>query len=332
MVVRAAEVLPLLAIVAIPLSVQAGVFTSLVNMLQPETLIYETRDVTIAAVDLNLLSAITNADPIGAIGGGEVNIEDGALLAGGTLGADEMAAAKTFTGEISVYVVRPGDTLSQIAEMFSVTSNTILWANDIKNGVIQPGQTLVILPIAGVRHVVKAGDTLSTIAKKYDADIEEIKEYNQLANGVELSVGATVVVPGGQIVAPPTVAANPTKTTGAQAAATGFSHPAPGAVRTQGIHGYNGIDLAGSHGSPIKAAAAGEVIVSKNGGWNGGYGNYIVIKHGNGTQTLYAHLSSTQVGVGAYVSAGQVIGGMGSTGRSTGTHLHFEVRGAKNPF
>ena len=92
------------------------------------------------------------------------------------------------------------------------------------------------------------------------------------------------------------------------------------------------VDLAGGYGSTIRAAASGEVIVSKQSGWNGGYGQDIVVRHGNGTQTLYAHLSRNDVGVGAYVSQGQVIGGMGSTGRSTGTHLHFEVRGASNPF
>ncbi len=82
----------------------------------------------------------------------------------------------------------------------------------------------------------------------------------------------------------------------------------------------------------IKAAAAGEVIVAKFGGWNGGYGNYVVIKHSNGVQTLYAHMSSLSVGVGDHVSQGAVIGAMGSTGKSTGTHLHFEVRGGANPF
>ena len=111
-----------------------------------------------------------------------------------------------------------------------------------------------------------------------------------------------------------------------------LSHPVPGAIKTQGVHGYNAIDLAAAVGTAIKAAGSGEVIVSKSSGWNGGYGNYIVIRHANGVQTLYAHLSRNDVGVGASVSVGQVIGGMGNTGRSTGSHLHFEVRGARNPF
>ena len=92
------------------------------------------------------------------------------------------------------------------------------------------------------------------------------------------------------------------------------------------------MDLAASIGTTIRAAAAGEVIVSKSTGWNGGYGQYIVIKHSNGSQTLYAHLSANSVGVGDSVAAGEVIGAMGNSGKSTGPHLHFEVRGAKNPF
>ena len=218
--------------------------------------------------------------------------------------------------------------------MYGVTSNTILWANDLPRATsIHEGQTLVILPIAGVRHVVKSGDTINSIAKKYEGDVEEILSYNQLDNS-DLKVGMTVVVPGGSMHQAPAIAtANPTKTSGgASVSSAGFTHPAPGSIKTQGIHGYNAVDLAGAVGSSIRAAAKGEVIVSKSSGWNGGYGQYIVIKHSNGTQTLYAHLSQNSVGVGEIVGQGQVVGAMGNSGRSTGSHLHFEVRGAKNPF
>ena len=108
--------------------------------------------------------------------------------------------------------------------------------------------------------------------------------------------------------------------------------PIIGGRRTQGLHGYNGVDLGVSYGSPIYAAAPGTVIISRNGGWNGGYGKYIVVSHPNGTQTLYAHNSDNVVFAGANVIRGQVIGFVGSTGKSTGPHLHFEVRGARNPF
>lgn len=215
--------------------------------------------------------------------------------------------------------------------MYGVTSNTIRWANNLDTPVIQAGQVLVILPIVGVQHEVEKGETLASIVKKYKGDLDEVLSYNNLASADDLSVGDEVIIPGGEETAPKRIAsASPTKTSGGNS--SGFVHPAPGSIKTQGIHGYNGVDLAGAYGSAIRAAASGEVIVSKSGGWNGGYGSYIVIRHNDGTQTLYAHLSQTNVGVGDWVRAGQTIGLMGSTGKSTGTHLHFEVRGARNPF
>jgi murein DD-endopeptidase MepM/ murein hydrolase activator NlpD len=112
-----------------------------------------------------------------------------------------------------------------------------------------------------------------------------------------------------------------------------YSNPLPGAILTQSIHGWNAVDLGAARGTPIHAAADGVVIVAKNNGaWNGGYGNYVVITHDNGTQTLYAHMSHTIVSSGETVSAGQTIGYVGMTGLTTGPHLHFEVRGAANPF
>src|SRR5690606_1590516 len=102
-------------------------------------------------------------------------------------------------------------------------------------------------------------------------------------------------------------------------------------VVTQGLHGYNGIDLGAPVGTGVYASAGGSVILAKSSGWNGGYGNYIIISHDNGTQTLYSHLSSVNVSLGQRVSQGDLIGAVGSTGKSTGPHLHFEVRGASNP-
>jgi len=216
--------------------------------------------------------------------------------------------------------------------MFGVTTNTILWANDLRSATaIRPGDALVILPVAGVRHIVKSGDTIASIAKRYEADADEILAYNQLASAEAVTVGMTVIVPGGKVAAP-AVSRTTAAAGGTAASGNWLSHPAPGTLKTQGIHGYNAVDFAAAIGTPIRAAAAGEVIVSRSSGWNGGYGNYIVIRHSNGVQTLYSHLSRNDVGVGAYVTQGQVIGAMGNTGRSTGPHLHFEVRGARNPF
>lgn len=288
-------------------------------------------------VDAPVLVAAANPDPNNARGGAEVIAHDGALVSTGPIGKDVISAARSNSGEISVYTVRPGDSLSQIAEMFDVTSNTILWANDLpRASAIKPGDTLVILPVAGVRHVVRKGDTIAAIAKKYEADRDEIVSYNQLENESDLQVGETLVIPGGAIHTAPVKTASkasPTKTTGGAGGGTSsFINPAPGTIKTQGLHGYNAVDFGGSIGTAIRAAQSGEVIVAKTGGWNGGYGNYIVVRHKNGTQTLYAHLSRVDVGVGASVAQGATIGALGNTGKSTGPHLHFEVRGGKNPF
>ena len=178
---------------------------------------------------------------------------------------------------------------------------------------------------------MKKGDTLKAIATKYHGDVDDIIAYNRLADASDIAPGATIVIPGGEVVAAP-AKKKPVGSAGGSIASGYFKHPLPGSVRTQGIHGYNGVDLGAPIGTPILAAASGNVILSRVGGYNGGYGNYVVIKHPNGTQTLYAHMSSNAVSVGDYVAQGQTVGRVGSTGRSTGAHLHFEVRGAKNPF
>lgn len=327
------------SVVCIPLLAHAGVINSFKHWFAtPSSAAEITYQHSPIPDTSGVLTSVRNSD-VSARGGGDVFVVDGVLVSNGLAGADEIATTRLTNGEISVYTVREGDSLSQIAEMYGVTSNTILWANDITRATsIRPGQTLIILPIAGVQHAVVAGDTISSIAKKYEGDEEEILAYNQLASSADLQVGETVVVPGGSIKVAPApaqrtaTAARPVQTSGAVSVSGGLTHPAPGTVRTQGLHGYNAIDFGGPVGTPIRAAAAGEVIVSRNSGWNGGYGNYIVIRHPNGVQTLYAHNSQNYVGVGEYVSAGQAIAAMGSTGRSTGPHLHFEVRGGTNPF
>lgn len=325
----------------LPLSVHAGVFSvffDTVSANAPDPIVFANTE---SAQDVPLLKAILHTDPNPAKGGGDVLVEDGAFLvpSGDADKKESPVNTKTANGEINVYVVREGDTLSQIAEMYDVSAKTILWANDISSpSKIRPGNTLVILPITGVRHIVKSGDTIASIAKKYSGDVDDILAYNQLEKGAKLTAGDTVIVPDGTIAAPaPTKSVTPSRSSGATIAtgggSAGFTNPLPGAIKTQGIHGYNGVDLSGKPvGAPVLAAAAGQVIVSRASGWNGGYGAYVVIKHPNGTQTLYGHLSSVAVSVGQTVAQGEKIGGMGNTGRSTGPHLHFEVRGARNPF
>lgn len=327
--------LPVLAIFLLPTFASAGFFDAISGFFE-KSQASEPLIVAQNAQTIPLLRAAVNEDPNPSKGGGDIIVSDDGTLVpqGSAFEQGEGTKVNEANGQISVYVVREGDSLSQIAEMFGVTSNTILWANDIpKATAIQPGDTLVILPVSGVRHVIKSGETLKSIAAKYRGRVEDIIDYNQLADASDIAVGDEIVIPGGQVQVAVT-----TKTSGGSNSAGGsslsgyFIHPLPSAIKTQSTHGYNGVDLAAPAGTAVRAAAGGEVMVSKDAGWNGGYGMYVVIKHANGTQTLYAHLSSTAVSAGDVVSQGQTIGGVGNTGRSTGNHLHFEVRGARNPF
>lgn len=281
-----------------------------------------------------------NIDPSIGRGGGGIITEGGALVPDeGPAGAGaDIVKPKNST--ISIYVVQEGDTLSEIAEMFDVSTNTIKWANDIPpSGTIRVGQTLTILPVTGIKYTVKKGDTLASIAKRFEGDAEEIANFNELEG--PLAAGTEILIPDGVVAAAP---ASTSKKTGSSPSAPAgtpsqvgyYLRPISGGIRTQGIHGWNGVDLAAPLGTPIVASAAGEVIVAREGGWNGGYGNYVVVRHDNGTQTLYAHASSVIVGVGQHVQQGQVIAYIGATGKvssATAYHVHFEIRGGiKNPF
>lgn len=291
---------------------------------------------------IGLLESVPNPDgPILARGGGDITIVEGVALLpesgpAGTLADIEGA---THGGRISLYGVREGDTLSQIADMFGVSVNTIRWANDIgSKESIQPGDTLVILPITGLSYTIKKGGTVEDVAELLGADAQEIALFNGISLSEPLAAGTEIIVPGGEIAAPTSdstpAPSAPTSvpTPSAPSYAGYYMRPIAGGIVSQGLHGYNAVDLATHYGAEIYAAASGQVIVSRNSGWNGGYGNYIVITHDNGTETLYAHTSQNIVSVGQRVVQGQVIGYVGTTGHSTGPHVHFEVRGATNPF
>jgi murein DD-endopeptidase MepM/ murein hydrolase activator NlpD len=217
--------------------------------------------------------------------------------------------------------------------MFNVSINTIMWANDLRSTRdVRTGDALIILPVSGVERKIVKGDTLKSLAKKYNADANEIAQFNGLDPADPLTIGDTIIIPGGEIVSTPSVARPASYATGAFYAGY-YMSPIPGAVITQGIHGRNSVDFGAVRGTPVRAAASGVVIIARgNGAWNGGYGNYVVITHSNGSQTLYSHMKSLGISQGQSVSAGQIIGYVGSTGLSSGPHLHFEVRGAVNPF
>lgn len=243
-------------------------------------------------------------------------------------------------GEIITHYVTEGEILSSIAERYGLDVNTILWENNLRaTDAIKPGQSLQILPINGVRHKVAKGETIFTIAKKYGLDESQAQmivdyPFNEFLNDetFSLATGQFVMVPEG---IKPEEKATPaprrsgylaqTPSAGSVAATGSFVWPASGRI-TQGYSFYHkAIDIANQGGGSILAADSGTVVGA---GWldNYGYGNRVLIDHGNGFVTLYAHLSGIQVRPGQTVNRGDVIGQMGSTGRSTGVHLHFEIR------
>ena len=254
-----------------------------------------------------------------------------------TLQAEEVRQYRG--GEIIIHSVAEGETVSSIAQRYGLQMTTVMWENNLtETSKIKPGQELKILPLDGVRHKVSRGETIVSIGKKYGLEGSEIQvmvdyPFNEFLNDetFDLATGQYLVVPDG-------VKASVTSTTGRVArqiqitpdagsvTATGnFVWPATGRI-TQGYRFYHkAIDIANKGGSTILAADSGTVIGA---GWldGYGYGNRIIIDHGNGYVTLYAHLSTVQVKAGQKVNRGDLIGRMGSTGRSTGTHLHFEIR------
>lgn len=236
--------------------------------------------------------------------------------------------------QIIKYTVQPGDTLGQVANDFGVSANSLIWANNLKDSdYLSAGQELKIPPVSGVIHIVRQGDTVQTIAKKYSANEEKIAEFNALPKEGSLQVGQELVVPDGKIQVAGQYIAYTSNVRFARLPNLGGFFFLPVQGRNWGrIHGRNGIDVANLCGTPIYAAANGSIIASRESGWNGGAGKYLKISHGNELYTLYAHLSRLLVSGGESVSRGQLIGLMGSTGRSTGCHLHFEVHGARNPY
>lgn len=233
--------------------------------------------------------------------------------------------------------VLEGDLLSFIASDYGVSIASIIWANGLKDAdSISPGQILRIPPVNGVVHKVKAGETVSQLAKKYAADAEKIFAFNGLPLSGALVEDTELIIPDGRM------PSSPVQATGVARATTGraFSYlPNLGdyfRIPTTGynwgrIHGRNGVDIANSCGTAVYTAADGVVTVADADGYNGGFGKYIKISHPNGTETLYAHSSKLLVSPGQAVAKGQQIMLMGTTGRSTGCHLHLEVHGARNP-
>lgn len=296
----------------------------------------------------NRLGGAIGSSNFGAVVyGGVPNQDLSGIVAGGTAFSKPTllpgAVIGTARTQPVVYIVEAGDSLSGIAYQFGVSVATIMWENKLGlRSVLGLGDKLVIPPTTGVTHTIKKGDNLKKIATLYGAKIDDIVSFNKLKeDGTDLVIGEKIMIPGGvkpeeksfatavritqnvQVVArPPSSKQSPS--------ASGYVWPAGVHIITQyyGLS-HRAIDIAGGRiGTPIYAVRSGRVVVSQC-GWNGGYGCYIVLDHGNGVKSLYGHNSRLLVSVGDEVYQGQTISLMGNTGNVrgvTGIHLHFEVQ------
>ena len=288
----------------------------------------------LAALDANIgIELITDADP-------EVNFAN--TLGGNVIVAPlspiepepgNQAASNQTTRKQQIYTVQADDTIAGIAAQFNVSVNTILWANGLSSKTtINVGDYLTILPTTGVLHTVASGDTLLAIANKYDVEATDVAKYNNLPDTSKLSIGQKLIVPDGYITprkAPRSTSGNARLADGpvppsSTDLAAGFIWPTITKNISQYFRwGHTGIDIPNRSYPPVYAASAGTIEFA---GRLGAYGNVVIINHGGGLSTYYAHNSVLYVSKGAQVTKGQTIAKMGSTGRSTGPHVHFEVR------
>lgn len=315
------------------------------QVLQPET---SWREGTIA-YNPNAGTNVSAPEETGisGVGPGGTALVRPNILPGANLPVSETQPTAPAPGQrrgVAEYIVQGGDVIGAIATKFGVSVNTILWANNLTfRSRIHPGDKLLIPPGTGVIHIVKKGDNLGKIARTYNVQNEQVVAANDLRkDGAGLQIGQPLFIPGGEkvpnVVAPrPVLVEETRRNTGIdKIAAPQPSVEAPagsGYIWPTDNHRINqyfglrhtGVDIAGKIGNTNYAARSGRVIKSQD-GWNGGYGSYVIIDHGGGVTTLYAHNHKRLVSVGDYVDQGQPIGLLGSTGRSTGPHLHFEVR------
>ncbi len=254
--------------------------------------------------------------------------------------ADEASAAEAPATEPVRHTVAFGDTLAQIAIKYDVTLDGLIAANGIANpDAIEVGQVLVIpLPGAAARpepaeaatvHTVVVGETLPEIAMRYNVTLHTLAVANQISNPNRIFPGLVLTIPGAQVgqdsITKASVGPGLCTEVAVERSGSGyFARPTAGYRLSQPFRsGHSGVDLANDINTLIVAADGGTTVYS---GWNpAGYGNLVVLDHGNGWRTYYAHLNTITVGCGDWVSRGNTVGLMGSTGNSTGPHLHFEL-------
>ncbi len=320
-------------------------------------IVEEYADMDVMALRGDATSYLTQASlspVLGATDGQDSTLVNTTSLAGGGALAVPIISGSSASVApregIETYVVAEGDTISTIAARFGISTNTILWANNLSvRSVLKLGQSLTILPASGVMHTVKSGDTLLKIATTYNSDATNILNANKLANSSAIAVGQKLLIPGGTPPTPapikrPTSVASifapaPKKTGTAVSGSSRMIWPSDGHTIIRGLSWFHtGVDIdCNGHADGTSTDdnyAAADGIVTFAGprftGPGGGYGNLVIIDHGNGLSTRYGHNHAIYVKAGQQVTAGTPIGRCGSTGNSTGTHLHFEVIGSKS--
>jgi len=224
------------------------------------------------------------------------------------------------TLELSTYTVRSEDSLATIARRFGLDMGTIISVNGISSASsLRPGAQLRIPNIDGLIQKVRAGDSISSISKRYKVDATKIVDANDLGSA-RLIVGQSLFVPGAKL----------PDSEVKRALGERFAWPVRGPLSSPfgyrpdpftGVRRFHaGIDIAVDAGTTVRAAMDGKVA---DVGYNGNFGNYVILSHADGYQTLYGHLTKATVTVGTMLSQGSALGLSGNTGYSTGPHLHF---------
>lgn len=287
----------------------------------------------LAGVGMMIAPVIAQEFPGRSVNPWEIESNSSVLSATTESDGIETIVSEKVRDKVKIYKVEEGDTVASIAKKFGVDEDTIRWQNNLVKDKIKVGQTLEILPVTGIAHKTVKGDTVYSISKKYDSSAQAVVDFpfNTFSNDetFELAIGQIVIVPDG--VRPAEAAISPrirqiTPDAGSVVASGSFVWPAQGTISQNFSWYHPGLDIANRAAPNVLAADAG--VVTYAGCLSYGYGCHVIINHGNGYTTLYGHLQQIYVKVNQTIARGSAVGKMGSTGRSTGIHLHFEV--AKN--
>jgi murein DD-endopeptidase MepM/ murein hydrolase activator NlpD len=233
--------------------------------------------------------------------------------------ASEQPAASPSIGPITAYQAKRGDTVSAIAARAGITPDTLTQVNQLSTPTLTPGERLLVPPVDGTLVPIDPNQSLDLLAQTFRVDPEVLRRLN--------GIGANGTLPHQLFIPAVTTDAIPPATTGSDPAGgrervVRFIWPTQGVITQYFWQYHPGLDIANATGTPEVAADGGKVIWA---GW-GDYGDYVELDHGNGFQTIYAHMSKVLVSVGQMVTKGELLGLMGATGRATGPHLHFEIR------